>query len=70
MSQISPASLAEDTTLVRVSPQDYDWDAQRRNVPEDSDSNEKWLAASGSTATETMTGNLLDSDSDDDAQYD
>lgn len=69
MRHISPSMLAEEMTLVRVSPQDYSWDLQCRSS-DANDGDPNWLVASGSTGTETVTGNLLDSDSDDDARYD
>lgn len=69
MGYISPAMLSEDMTLVHVSPYDYDWDDQVR-IGDKVEGDQNWLVASGSTGTSTVTGNLLDSDTDDDASYD
>lgn len=69
MKYISPSMLAEEMTVVRLSPYDYDWNIQRRYVTGDYGKPD-WLVMSGSTATETITGNLLDTDSDDDRSYD
>lgn len=69
MRYISPEMLSENMTVVHVSPHAYDWKSQSRDGDEESQ-DRNWLFASGSTATSTVTGNLLDSDEDDDQSYD